>query len=379
VFRSFFHAGFECATGWNVHGEWIDQIAATQHDLFVDGDYRLLADVGIRTVREAVRWPLVDCRGRYDFSTLVPMIDAARRHRIEPIWDLFHFGYPPDVDPLGAAFAERFADYCHAAARHLARETEGPWWFTPVNEPSYLAWAAGEAALFAPWRRGCGPELKRRLSAAALRGIEAIRSACPSAGIVNVDAICFVVAPEDRPDLVAEADHFNRCAVFESFDMLAGRLHPELGGTREHLGTVGINYYWTNQWELGGAPRPLDELDQRRLPLRALVRNVWERYGGDVLITETAHVGDHRARWLRHVAGEAEALLDEGVPLRGVCLYPVLGMPEWHARDQWTRMGLWDLVPQSPELARCPHAPALEALAHARHLERRQKTLAPAV
>jgi hypothetical protein len=102
------------------------------------------------------------------------------------------------------------------------------------------------------------------------------------------------------------------------------------------------------------------------------VRRVWERYGGEALISETAHVGDRRAPWLREVAAEAEGLLDAGVPLRGVCLYPILGMQEWHAREQWTRMGLWDLVPQSPTLARLPYAPAIEALADAQRLEGRQ-------
>ena len=86
MFRSFFHAGFECTTGWNRHGEWIDQIAATQHDQFADEDYRLLGEVGIRTVREAVRWPLVDRSGRYDFASLKPML-AADSSR-EPAFDV---------------------------------------------------------------------------------------------------------------------------------------------------------------------------------------------------------------------------------------------------------------------------------------------------
>jgi hypothetical protein len=362
VFASFFFAGFECTTGYNRHGRWIDQIAATQHDRFAAEDYARLREVGIRTVREAVRWPLVDRAGRYDFASLGPFVEALRSQPMEPIWDLFHFGHPDDADLLSEGFAERFADYCYAVARHLARETDGPLWFTPVNEPSYLAWAAGEAALFPPYLEGAGPPLKRALARAALRGTEALRSACPQAGIVSVDAICRVVAPCDRPELEPEARHFNEAVVFESLDMLAGRLHPELGGSRAHLGVIGLNYYWTNQWELGGAAPTLAEDDPRRVPVRALVEAAWRRYGGDVAITETAHVGDARGAWLRAVAGEAEALLDAGVPLRGVCLYPVLGMPEWHAPDQWTRMGLWDLVPQSPTLARVAHAPALAAL-----------------
>jgi hypothetical protein len=35
MFKSFFFAGYECATGYNAKRQWIDQIAATQHDLHV--------------------------------------------------------------------------------------------------------------------------------------------------------------------------------------------------------------------------------------------------------------------------------------------------------------------------------------------------------
>jgi hypothetical protein len=55
-------------------------------------------------------------------------------------------------------------------------------------------------------------------------------------------------------------------------------------------------------------------------------------------------------------------LLAEGVPLRGICLYPILGMPEWHYRDQWTLMGLWDLENRDSRLHRKIHQPMLDAL-----------------
>lgn len=374
MFRSFFFAGFECATGYNALGERIDQIAATQHDRFADADHRALREVGIETAREAVRWPLVDRVGRYDFSSLAPFLSAARAHGIEPIWDLFHFGFPDDVDPFRGDFAERFAEYCFAAARHIARESDGPWWFTPVNEPSYFAWAAGDAGLFAPHARGRGYELKLQLARAALRGIDAIRAACPEAGIVSVDAICRVVAPLDRPDLAPEAESFNRDVVHQSLDMLAGRLHPELGGRPDALGILGINYYWTNQWELGRAGVPLAPDDPRRRPLREIVRDVWERYGCDLVIAETGHCDDARADWVRTVADEVEATLEAGVALRGVCLYPILGMPEWHDRHVWTRMGLWDLEPEGDALVRRLHEPMLAALRDAQRLEGRQRS-----
>jgi hypothetical protein len=373
MFKSFFLAGFECATGYNRHRQWIDQIKATEHDRFVEQDYQRLLEVGIHAVREGVRWPLVDRGGNYDFSSLAPFLEAAQKFRFEVIYDLFHFGYPSDVDLFSPDFSKRFADYCFAVADHVRRNTAGVWYFTPINEPSYFSWAAGEAALFAPHVKGKGWELKVSLIRALIAGIDAIWAACPSACIVNADSLCRVVSPTERPELFQEAENFNNHAVFQSWDMLAGRLLPELGGSRNHLDIIGINYYWTNQWELTHAGIPLADDDPRRMPLRKLVQKVWKRYGGDLLITETSDVNEKRAGWFRELADEAEALLDQEIPLRGVCIYPALGMPEWHDQKVWTNMGLWDLQQKNARRIRVPCVPALDSLSKAQQrLEGRQ-------
>lgn len=105
LFKSFFLGGFECATGYNRRGQWIDQIAATHHDVRVNEDYRRLVEAGLRAAREAVRWPLVDLGdGRYDFSSVRPFAEAARRYDLDIIWDLLgnalkfrRAGQPPIV------------------------------------------------------------------------------------------------------------------------------------------------------------------------------------------------------------------------------------------------------------------------------------------
>jgi beta-glucosidase/6-phospho-beta-glucosidase/beta-galactosidase len=378
MFRSFFFAGFECATGYNALGEWIDQVAATHHDKHAEEDYKRLADVGIYAAREAIRWPMVDRNGRYDFSSVKPFVDASNRHGIDVIWDLFHYGYPEGIDLLSEEFPRRFADYCYEAALFICAHHDGVCYFTPVNEPSFFAWAAGEVGRFAPHLSGRGFDLKIALARAGIEGINAIRSAVPRARIVNVDPLCHVAAPFDRPELAPDVEYFNNVAVFESWDMLAGRLMPELGGSREHLDIIGINYYPVNQWEWGRGEQALPDDDPRRVPLRELVRRVWQRYGGDLLITETAHVDDMRPIWLQHVADEAEALLTEGVPLRGVCLYPILGMPEWHAQDTWMLMGLWDILHKEPARRREVCLPMLEALKKAQRLDRLAEQMAQA-
>lgn len=367
LFRSFFFGGFEGSTGYNLHRAWFDQIAATEHDRQADDDYRRLGGVGLCAAREAVRWPLVDRRGVCDFSSVQPFLDASRRHGIEVIWDLFHYGYPDDLDPFSEEFVRRFAGYCYEAARFIDRQQDGVSYFTPVNEPSFLAWAGGEAGRFAPHCTGRGPELKIAIVRAAIAGIDAIRAAAPHARIVNVDPLCRVVPPADWTGPHAGAEDFNDRAVFEAWDMLSGRLYPELGGSRAHLDIVGVNYYWTNQWEIGREECPLPVDDPRHRHLADLLRGVWQRYGGEVLLTETAHVGDMRPFWLQAVAEECEKLLDEGVPLLGACLYPILGMPEWHERETWTPMGLWDIAPENGRLKRTLFEPMHDALRDAQN------------
>jgi hypothetical protein len=366
VLKSFFLAGFEGTTGYNVRREWVDQVAATRHDEFVREDYRLLTEAGIWAARESVRWPLVDRAGRYDFCTIDPVLDAAAESGVEVIYDLFHFGFPDYIDLFSAEFPLRFADYCHASASHIASRTDGICYFTPINEPSYFSWAAGEVGLFAPHRRGCGWDLKLCLTRAAIAGINAIRDACPDARIVNVDPVCRVAAPRNRPDLRADVENFNNKVVFQSWDILSGRLMPEFGGSPSHLDIVGVNYYWTNQWDLTHPGKPLNPADPRCIPLGKLVESVSLRYDdAPLLITETSHVGVNRARWLCEVVAQTEYLLNRGVPLQGVCLYPVTSMPEWHDRSEWVNMGLWDLDPADPLLKRVVYRPLAAALRRA--------------
>ena len=98
------------------------------------------------------------------------------------------------------------------------------------------------------------------------------------------------------------------------------------------------------------------------MPLRHLIRSVYERYGGSLIISETSHWGAHRARWVRELADEVGSLLDAGVPLGGICLYPIIGMFDWHRPRRWMPMGLWDCDSERG-MRRLVHRPMLDALA----------------
>jgi hypothetical protein len=109
AFKSSVLAGFECSTGYNAQRRWFDQVSATQHDRYLVDDYEMVRRAGIRTVRDGVRWPLVDFRGRMRLSTVLSLLRASRYTGVEVIYDLFHFGFPADVDLFSQVFPARFA------------------------------------------------------------------------------------------------------------------------------------------------------------------------------------------------------------------------------------------------------------------------------
>src|SRR3954454_14697039 len=79
LFQSWFIGGFECSTHRRRDGRRIDLLASTCDDVNAEADYRMLADLGIRSVRDGVRWRLHETTpGHSDWSRLLPMLGAAR-------------------------------------------------------------------------------------------------------------------------------------------------------------------------------------------------------------------------------------------------------------------------------------------------------------
>jgi mannose-6-phosphate isomerase-like protein (cupin superfamily) len=369
LFGSFFLGGFESSTHVTTRGRRLDQVAATQHDLQADEDYALCRRIGIRAVREAARWPLIDRGGRLDLGSVREMVRAGRRAGLAQIWDLMHYGYPDDLDPFSAEFVDRFAAYARAVADVVCHEAAGPTYYTPINEISYYAWAAAEIGYMAPFLQGCGRELKRALVRAAIAAADAIWEVDPDGTIFTVDPLVRMHPPPGRPDLRAEVDHFNRHVVTEGFDLLAGRLEPELGGSRAHLGIVALNYYRYNQWTLATPELPQRFLDPGHpdwVPLSDLLLELQERYGGPLLIGETSANGEQRPPWLAHLVREASRALERGVDLQGICWYPTLTSPDWEDPTAFLQGGIVDVAPRPDgRLRRVLPRPNLVALREA--------------
>jgi beta-glucosidase/6-phospho-beta-glucosidase/beta-galactosidase len=344
LFQSFWIGGFESATHINRAGVRIDMISATQHDVQVDDDYARLAEWGIRTVREGARWHLIQTGRGYDFSSLEPTLEAARRHRVQVIWALCHYGWPDDLDILSPGFVESFARYCAASARFITDRSEGSHFYTPINEISFLAWAAGEKAYIHPHREDAGRSIKHQLIRAAIAGMDAIWSVDPRARMMHTEPLIHVLTPKGRTDL-ARAAADQRAAQFEAWDMLAGAMDPELGGHPRYLDVVGVNYYHANQWEHPDVRLRWEDTprDPRWLPFSSLLAEVYYRYWRPVVVSETSHFGEGRGRWIQEVAEEVARAREAGVELEGVCLYPIIDRPDWDDPDHWHNSGLWDV------------------------------------
>lgn len=346
LFDSFFLAGFESACHINRAGLRLNMLALTQHDRYVSEDYELLRSYQIRTVRDGTCWPLIERGGQFDFSSLVPMVEAANQHGMQVIWNVLHYGCPDDLDLLSPAFVDRFARYCTALARFLQENTSRVPFYVPINEISFLAWAAGDVGYIHPYGIGKGLELKRQLIRAAIAGIEALWQVNPKARIVQVEPLIHVVPPQDQPELAAHAAA-QRASQFESWDMMIGQIEPALGGHPRYLDIMGVNYYHSNQWEYPNQRLRWEDTprDERWVPLHQLLAEVYQRYQRPLFIGETSHFGEGRGRWIREIYEEVKRAILNGVPMEGITIYPIIDRPDWDDTEAWHNSGLWDLVP----------------------------------
>jgi beta-glucosidase/6-phospho-beta-glucosidase/beta-galactosidase len=368
-FKSFWMGGFECTDQLNAFGHRVDFLPLTGHLPLLDEDYTRLQEFAIGSVREGIRWSQIEKTPyHYDWSTVQVMLDAGRRHGIQQIWDLCHFGYPDDLTPLHPMFARRFAFLCRAFVDFYRQQRpDDVLIVTPINEVSFMSWLGGDVRGTSPYCVGQGWEVKRGLMRAYIEGVAALQEADPSIRILTTEPLVNVVP---RHGANAEERRWasdSHEAQFQSVDMLCGRLCPELGGQPEYLDLMGFNFYYDNQWQHHPhqtLPWVNEQNDPRWKSLSQLLARAYKRYNRPVVITETSHPGIDRPLWLKMIAKESAAALKAGVPLLGVCLYPIIDRPDWDHLSPWHHAGLWDadLGHPEPGLTRVLHEPSAEAL-----------------
>ncbi|AWN37161.1 beta-glucosidase [Methylobacterium radiodurans] len=325
-FRSLFLGGFECSTHRRADGRRLDLVAATGHDRHALADYRALTEHGMLAARDGLRWHRIETApGRYDWSSALPMLEAQRETGLQVIWDLCHYGWPDDLDIWSDGFIERFAAFAAEAARCIRQVSGAPPFLCTVNEISYWAWAGGEVGRIGPLATGAGPALKRQLVRAALAATRAVRAVESAARFLLAEPAIHVVGGPDPESREAAAAY--RAVQYEALDMVAGRLAPELGGAAAALDLVGLNFYPDNQWVHGGGTIPLGHHAYR--PFRQMLAEAYARYGRPLLVSETGAEGTAKAAWLHYVCGEVRAAQAAGVPVLGICLYPIQDYPGW--------------------------------------------------
>ncbi len=345
LFESVFLGGFECSCQKRADGRRLDMLASTRHDELVAEDYTRLRNAGMTACRDGVPWALVERGGRFDFSRFTPMVRAARRHCVDVIWDLMHFGWPDDVDPFDASFPLRFGRYAAAFARWLSLETDRPAWVTPINEMSFLAWAGGDVRCMNPFEAARGVELKAQLVRATIEAIESIRLVIPGVRFLQPEPVINIVPSPDHWKTWARVESDN-LLQYQAWEMLVGRVWPSLGGHPRYLDVVGVNFYSNNQFTPEGAT--IERGDVRYRPFSKMLLDVWERYQRPMIVSETGSEGAGRAPWLRYVSGQCVAALQQGCELHGITLYPIVNHPGW-ADERHCHNGLWDYADDAGE------------------------------
>ena len=372
-FESFWMAGFECTDKLNCFGDRVDFLTITGHLDKIDEDYRNISLIDFKTVREGIRWSVVETSPyQYNWSGVEKILKAAKRHNIQVLWDICHFGFPTDITPMHPTFTKRFAALCRAFVKfYRTINPDETLIVTPFNEVSFLAWLGGEVGGTSPFCIHYGIEVKYRIMRAFIEGVEAIKQEDANNRIMLTEPLVNMVPPlNPSAEQIAFAAKCNE-SQFEVFEILSGRMYPELRGKPEYVDIIGCNFYYNNQWQAGTndfLPWANEAGDTRWKPLSALLKGLYDRYQRPIVLSETSHPEEHRPEWTNFVSHECKRAIEMGVPLWGICWYPIIDRPDWDHLDQWHRSGIWDINNSDGMLTRSIHQPTAEAIREAQQL-----------
>ncbi len=400
--------GVECTVN-RVGDGWFDQLDRSGFRERCEADLERIAELGIRVLRVGVLWEQVTATG-WEFPDR--MLGAMRGLGIRPIVTLLHHGSGPQgTDLLDPEFGDKLAAFAGEVAQRY------PWvmdW-TPVNEPQTTGRFACLYGHWYPHRRDMASYMRALVN--EIRGVvlamRTIRETVPEARLVHT---------EDGGSIAATPGLREMREVYASRRWLGTDLLCGMVGREHRLwdfllwhglseaevlwfaenpsppSVLGMNYYVTSDRLLDertelyppglaggdtGCERLVDieavRVASTELPgAGAVLREAWERYGLPVAITE-AHLGctpEEQVRWLAEVWRDAEAVRVDGVDVRAVTAWAVLGSYNWASlctQNSGTyEPGVWDVadgIVRETRLTRlvrelaCGERPTDEALA----------------
>ncbi|MDB5966123.1 MAG: family oxidoreductase, partial [Polaromonas sp.] len=380
--------GIECTVA-RIHDRFRDQTVETGHRQR-DGDLERIAALGIRTLRYPVLLETVapDQPGVRDWRWHDERLQRLRTLGIDPIAGLVHHGSGPHYTSL---VDDAFPDIVAAHAGEVARRY--PWItrYTPVNEPLTTARFSGLYGHWYPHGKSTAVFLRALLNQcrAIVLSMRAIRRVNPAAQLVQTEDLGKTFS---TPAVQYQADHENE-RRWLSLDLLCGLVdhnHPwhatflAHGVSADELAffaagegrpdIVGINHYLTSERFLdhrlsmypglarsAGEEEAYVDLEAVRIDLppgqigpAPRLREAWERYGLPIAVTE-AHHGcsrDEQLRWLMEVWGAASRLRAEGVDIRAVTVWSLLGAVDWNTllvgRNGFYEPGAFDVRSDPP-------------------------------
>ncbi len=352
--------GHECTVN-RVRDRFRDQTRETGHQ-DRPSDLDAFAAMNIKALRYPVVWERIapERPDRFDWRWTDARLDHIRRLGMRPIVGLLHHGSGPRYTSLVSdSFVPLFSDFARAAAERY------PWvqdW-TPVNEPLTTA---RFSALYGHWYPHAKDE--RTFWLALLNQIDGVRAAMGE--IRKVNPAARLVQTEDlgqtlATDPLAQVADYENARRWMTWDLLCGRVqadHPlwsrlEGFGFAERLQTmaddpcppdvIGVNHYLTSirfldhrserypNWIIGpGEHADMDAvriLQPNLVGLQALLRQVWDRYGRPIAVTE-CHNGctrEEQMRWLFEAWRTCADLQAQGVDVRALTAWALLGGYDW--------------------------------------------------
>jgi hypothetical protein len=340
TFESFFQAGFECSSHRRRDGVRLDLIKATAHDKHALNDYRLCRKYGFTTLRDGLRWHLIGkTPGKYDWSSWLPMLEAAEEAGVQVIWDLFHYGSPDCADQAAPDFPDRFTEFALAALEVRQSVTGRPPLVCPLNEINFISWAVDDGYFprVGPEQRGW---FKNQLIRTAITAAKAIKQHWPNSTIIWAEPLIHI-APHDRRRRTVLAAQRNLQGMYEAYDWILGLARPELGGDPSLVDVLGWNFYPHNQWYFKGPTIPMGHHEYR--PLADMLLEVRERYKKPIFLSETGAEGTGKPSWLHYVCNEVRDAMSRGADIRGICWYPVTAYPGWD-NSRHAETGLFSTV-----------------------------------
>ncbi len=358
--------GLECTVN-RVRDEYFSQLDRNGHAGRAC-DIGRFASTGIKAIRYPVLWERTAPEGlsSADWSWPDERLPALRAAGVNPIVGLVHHGSGPRhtslVDP---GFAEQLAEYAGAVAARY------PWveLYTPVNEPCTTARFAGLYGVWYPHGRDDRTFIEALLvqCRATVLSMRAIRAVNPHARLVQTDDLGKTYG---TPEMAVVAEFYNE-RRWLAWDLLCGMVGPEHKLWKYLLKTgidaaeflwfrdntcppdiIGVNYYVTSERWLDHRPErfpenrrgmadsiPCADIEASRVlatptpGIAPLLSEVWDRYGIPLAITE-AHIDANREdqlRWLLEIWEAAQQSQQNGVDVRAVTVWSLLGSFDWNS------------------------------------------------